>query len=195
MYSTLLHQMNIAVKNESRAITFRHKSKLLNLRKKQKQHQQHDTLPLYVKKTVCNMSPYVLSGEEKLALSFGLDQHVPVKSDNNLINTEFEHYSQNIKNTVPNISDDKMLQLKTQLLSTCEKYNNVKVPFKHRQVIKRLAENKNIMLLRQDKGKGVVIMDKGKYTEKCLDLLNSNQFNKLSQDPTKSVENKVKRAL
>ena len=88
-----------------------------------------------------------------------------------------------------------MLQLKTKLLSTCEKYNNIKVPFKHRQVIKRLAENNNILLLRQDKGKGVVIMDKGKYTEKCLNLLNSNQFNKLSHDPTKSVENKVKRAL
>ena len=195
MYSTLLHQMNIAVKSKSRAITFCHKKKLLNQRKKQKQHQQHDTLLLYVKKTVCNMSSYVLSDEEQLAQSFGLDQHVPVKCDNNLVNTEFEHYFQNIKNTVPNISDDKMLQLKTKLLSTCEKYNNIKVPFKHRQVIKRLAENKNIMLLRQDKGKGVVIMDKGKYTEKCLDLLNSNQFNTLSQDPTKSVENKVKRAL
>ena len=193
MYSTLLHQMNIAVKGKSRAITFRHKKKLLNLRKKQKQHQQHDTLPLYV----CNMSSYVLSDEEQLALSFGLDQHVPVKCDNNLINTEFEHYFQNIKNTVPNISDDKMLQLKTKLLSTCEKYNNVKVPFKHRQVIKRLAENKNIMLLRQDKGKGVVIMDKGNYTGKCVNLLNSNQFNKLSHNPTlwKSVENKIKRAL
>ena len=140
------------------------------------------------------MSSYVLSDEEQLALSFGLDQHVLVKCDNNLINTEFEHYFQNIKNTVPNISDDKMLQLKTKLLSTCEKYNNVKVPFKHRQVIKRLAENKN-MLLRQDKAKGVVIMGKGKYTEKCLDLLNSNLFNKLSQDPIKSVENKGKRAL
>ena len=88
-----------------------------------------------------------------------------------------------------------MLQLKTKLLSTCEKYNNIKVPFKHRQVIKRLAENNNIMLLRPEKGKGVVIMDKGKYTEKCLNVLNSNQFNKLRHDPTKSVENKVKRAL
>ena len=42
------------------------------------------------------------------------------------------------------------------------------------------------MLLPQDKVKGVVIMDKGKYTEKCLNLLNSNQFNKLSHDPNKS---------
>ena len=52
----------------------------------------------------------------------------------------------------------------------CEKYNNIKVPFKHRQVIKRLAENNNIMLLRQDKGKGVVIMDKGKHTEKSIEF-------------------------
>ena len=105
--------------------------------------------------------------------------------------------SLNIKNTVTKISDEKILQPKTKLLSTCEKYNNIKIPFKHRQVIKRLAENNNIMLLRQDKGKGVVIMDKGNYTEKCVNLLNSNQFNKLSHNPTlwKSVENKIKRAL
>ena len=51
------------------------------------------------------------------------------------------------------------------------------------------------MLLCQDKGKGVVIMDNRKYTEKCLNLLNLNQFSKPSHDPTKSVENKVKGAL
>ena len=138
------------------------------------------------------MSSYVLSDEEQLALSFGLERHVLVKCDNNLINTEFEHYFQNIKNTVPNINDEKMLQLKTKLFSTREKYNNVKVPFKHRQVIKRLVETKNIMLLRKDKGKGVVIMDKGKYTEKCINLLDSNQ---VSHDLSKSAESKVKRAL
>ena len=60
MYSTLLHQMNIAVKSKSRAITFRHKKKLLNLREKQKQHQHHDTLLLYVKKlcAICHHTSY-----------------------------------------------------------------------------------------------------------------------------------------
>ena len=38
-------------------------------------------------------------------------------------------------------------------------------------------------------------MNKGKYIEKCLNLLHPNQFNKLGHDPTKSVKNKVKRAL
>ena len=84
-----------------------------------------------------------------------------------------------------------MLQLKTKLLSTCEKYNSIKVPFKHGLVVKRPAENSNIMLQFQEQvkeGKGVVIMDKRKYSEKSLNLLNSNQFNKLSHDPTKYQE-------
>ena len=62
-------------------------------------------------------------------------------------------------------------------------------------MIKRLAENKGIIVLRQDKGNGVVIMHRGKYTEECLNMLNSNQFKKLDHDPTKAVENKIKRAL
>ena len=62
-------------------------------------------------------------------------------------------------------------------------------------MIKRLAENKGIVVLRQDKGKGLVIVHRGKYTEKCLNMLNSNQLKKLDHDPTKAVENKIKRAL
>ena len=32
-------------------------------------------------------------------------------------------------------------------------------------------------------------------TDKCLNMLNSNQFKKLDHDPTKAVENKIKIAL
>ena len=38
-------------------------------------------------------------------------------------------------------------------------------------------------------------MDKGIHTQRCLNLLNSDQFNKLSHNPAKPVENKLKRAL
>ena len=109
------------------------------------------------------------------------------------MNAEFDYYFQNIKNTGPNISVEKILQIKTELLPTREKYSSIKVPFKHRQMIKQLAENNSIMLLRQDKDKGLVIMDKEKYTKKHLNLLNPNQCNKLSDDLTKTVENKIKR--
>ena len=34
-------------------------------------------------------------------------------------------------------------------------------------------------------------MDKAKYTYKCLEILETNQFTKLNHDPTKSVEGKI----
>lgn len=51
------------------------------------------------------------------------------------------------------------------------------------------------MLLRQDKGRGIVIMDKNKYTSKCLNILNTPQFKKLNRDPTKPLEEKIQRAV
>ena len=50
-------------------------------------------------------------------------------------------------------------------------------------------------MLRQDKGRGVVDIDQKKYTEKCMDMLNTKQFHKLDKDPTKTFETKVQRAV
>ena len=100
LYSTVLYRINIAVESKVRAISFRHKKKMENLKNKQQNKQLKDDHPLiYIKHTVCNISSNVLSDEEQLALSFGLDQHVPVKSDKNLINTDFEHYKMPINGT------------------------------------------------------------------------------------------------
>ena len=62
-------------------------------------------------------------------------------------------------------------------------------------VIKTLAKNKNIVIMKQDKGSGVVIMDKSKYIEKFLQHLDTPNFTKLSTDITKSIESKVQRTL
>ena len=45
--------------------------------------------------------------------------------------------------------------------------------------------------MKQDKGRGVVIMDKSKYTGKGLTILSIKQLQKLKLDPTKSTEEKV----
>jgi len=50
-------------------------------------------------------------------------------------------------------------------------------------------------LLKQDKGRGIVILDKNKYTAKCLNLLQSDQFVKLKKDPTKTIETKIQKAV
>ena len=53
----------------------------------------------------------------------------------------------------------------------------------------------DIAVLKADKGIGVVIMNRDKYHEKCLELLDTEQFQKLNHDPTKTTERKVQNAF
>ena len=38
-------------------------------------------------------------------------------------------------------------------------------------------------------------MDSSKYTEKCLELLENDQFAKINDDPTKRIESKIQRCV
>ena len=71
-----------------------------------------------------------------------------------------------------------------KLRNTCKKYCKIKVPFKYKEVIKKLSNNNSIVILKQDKGRGVVIMNRSAYLGKRFTLLNTSQFNKLTKDPT-----------
>ena len=64
-----------------------------------------------------------------------------------------------------------------------------------KRVINNLSKREDIITMKQDKGRRVVIMDKTKYTDKCLALLSIKQFQTLNFDPTKSTESKVQRML
>ena len=50
-------------------------------------------------------------------------------------------------------------------------------------------------MMKQGKGRGVVVTDRPKYTEKFLNILQTEKFTKLRHDPTKSIENKIQREL
>ena len=71
------------------------------------------------------------------------------------------------------------MALKTKLRHTFEKYGQIKVPYKYRTVINNLRRNKDLVILKQDKGKGVVLLDRTVYTEKCLSIFNTQQFQQL----------------
>ena len=49
--------------------------------------------------------------------------------------------------------------------------------------------------MKQDKGTGVVLLDKTKYIEKCFSIINTNKFNKLDKNPRVSYEAKIQRTL
>ena len=58
-----------------------------------------------------------------------------------------------------------------------------------------MSTNKEICLLKQDKGRGIVIIDNSKYTEKCLELLDSDKFIEIDDDPTQNFEIRVQKCL
>ena len=64
-----------------------------------------------------------------------------------------------------------------------------------KDILENLYRNKDISVLRQDKGRGVVLMDKCDYLEKSKHFLDGLEFHKLETDPTKSFQARVQRTL
>ena len=77
---------------------------------------------------------------------------------------------------MPNIPENELQQVKTKLKNTCEHYCNIEVPWKQRQIIQSLSQREGITIMKASKVQSVVIINKSKYLEKCLTLLNSEQF-------------------
>ena len=74
-------------------------------------------------------------------------------------------------------------------------YSKVKILYRYQHVIDNLSKNKSIIIVRQDKGLGVTILDRKDYIEKCLNILDTKQFRKLSKDPTKTLERNMQHVL
>ena len=87
--------------------------------------------------------------------------------------------------------ENEINKLKTKLRSTCEKYSNIKVPHTQGKIIPDLSNRDNIILLKQNKGQGVIVMDRSKFTEKCLEVLSTKQFTVVENDLTKTLESKI----
>ena len=186
--------MLLAIKSKVKSISRHHQEKLIKFRNRQITPEKISENK-YIKHTVHNFSSYQLSEEEYKALPYGLDHHVPSKTNNNAINTQFEKFYQRILYNISHIPDDQLAVLKTRIPNTCHKYNRINVPYRYRQIIRNLSNNGKIKVLKQDKDRGVVIMDSSQYMKKCLDMLNNDNFIKLTDDPTKSIEGKIQRAI
>ena len=177
--NTVFHQLNVALKSKLKVVTSRHQNKLSNLRKQEKAKTIESKIH-YIKKTVHNFSSYQLSTDEYTALSYGLDHHIPTRLNNNRIHTEFEQFYEGILKEISHLPENYLSSLKTKLRNICQKYSKIHVPYKYKKIIDELSGNKDLCILKQDKGSGVMLMDKTKYTKKCLEILETNQFPKLN---------------
>ena len=184
LFNGVIYSLDKSIEQKSITVTKRHEKKLVNFWK-DKRLTFGESIK-YIRHTLHNFSWYQLSSKEEEALSPVLDEHIPSVCNLNKLFREFEMFYQNILKDISHLDNDVITRLKTKLRHTCDKYSRIKVPYKYRNVITNLRRNKQLVILKQDKGRGVVLLHKTKYVEKCLSIINANKFKKLDKNPTVS---------
>ena len=58
-----------------------------------------------------------------------------------------------------------------------------------------MRRNKDLVILKQDKGKGIVLLNRTVYIDKWLSILNTQQFQQLDISPTAANEIEIQGAL
>ena len=96
---------------------------------------------------------------------------MPHRLNRNGMITEFEYFYQQMSYHTTYLSHNDQEELKSKLRRVCENYIKIRIPYKYKTVIQNLSQNRNIVLLNQDKGQGIVILDRAKYNEKCMTLI------------------------
>ena len=79
----------------------------------------------------------------------GLDRHIPGNVTRNEINTELEHFYQSIVGDVFDLRQHNIDRIKIKLRSVCEKYHNLKLPYKHRDKQLILEQKNRYVIARQ----------------------------------------------
>ena len=82
-------------------------------------------------------------------------------------------------------------QLKSKIQRTCENYYRIKIPYQYEEIIKKLSNKNDIIILRQDNRRGVVVLNRTSYIEKSFNIFTRDQIKVFENDPTKTLESKV----
>ena len=138
----------------------------------------------------------MLSDEEVQVLSKTLDHYIPAAdSRSKRTQVEFERFYNEILSNATNLNADQKISLKTSFLNTFDKYSKIKVSSEEKILIESLYKSQDITVLRQDKGRGVVILNKSDYIDKCEGFLDSPGFELLPDDPTSTFQKDVQDTL
>ena len=113
-----------------------------------------------VENIIHNFSSYKLTPEEEHALSFSLDDHIPTKQNDVKIITEFDRLLLPNTKLTSQLDQQRQDELKSKIGRTCENYSRVNVPYRYQKIIDNISKNKDIILIKKGKGRGVVILDK-----------------------------------
>ena len=194
LFHALRYQIRSVIDTKRKKWESVHQRKLLALREANTLKRKPDA-PRIRPGIIHNFSSYVLSDREVEVLSYSLDHYVPGRENGKRTQVEFERFFQEILPYTMHLPAEEKDDLKLKFLRTYNKYSKVKVPNEDKEVLERLYKNKEILILRQDKGRGVVLMNKVDYLNKSKAFLDGVEFERLDTDPTKSFQTKVQDTL
>ena len=193
-YQAIKYRIRNRVQKEKTKWLKTHARKLETLRQ-QIPARNKNTLQKFAVNVIHNFSSHILSKREREVLSYTLDHYVDFKVDVKRIEVEFEKLYQDIVPHTTHLTADDKVEMKSKFLSIFQRYSKIRYKNEDRFVIEGLKKNDNIFILKQDKGRGLVIMNRSDYIKKCDDFLSTDNFQKLDSNPTKSFQSKVQRTL
>ena len=120
----------------------------------------------------------------KNGLSYAIPQRSINKTD---IFTTFEKLNRYLCTELKNTEDTETLRAELSQLANSyySKYKQSTQTLKKHGILKKVRQNKDIVITYPGKGKGVVIMNRKDYVKAMYDILDSNsKFKKLKKDPT-----------
>ena len=168
------HNINKVISKKRTDWMKTHHKKIENLKRTQNKINNIRNRP--TENIIHNFSSYALSEEEKRALSFSLDENIPTKLNENKIQTEFESFYWQLLQHTKHLSQQEQDQLKSKIRRTFGNYARTKTPYKYKKIIENLCNNKNIIILKQDKGCSLVALNCKSYVKKCCKILETGQF-------------------
>ena len=151
LFNALKYKIRININIKKKQGQEIHEKKLNNLRGKTILYDKNN---VFVKNIVHNFSNYMLSAREIKVLSLSLDHCVPLKNNEKRLQTEFERFYQDISFHTTHLRENDKINLKTEFSHTFRKFSKIKCSNDDQEVIDSLAQNKEIVLLKQDKGRG-----------------------------------------
>ena len=140
------------------------------------------TVRNFAPKVIHNFSSYSLSPRELESLSYSLDYAIPGVNDTRSLEVEFENFYQKILPHTTHLSESDKRSLKTRTLTIFNQYDKINCRYEDIDVVRNLSKNKDICIMKQDKGRGVVIVDKTDYIKKCevyFTVINSKSYQKI----------------
>ena len=151
--------------------------------------------------TIVNLADVELSDIEKDVLCRGLDFGIPPHLSRLDIEAEFELGWQQLGDKPT--SEERRKECKATLAGIAQRYAGAKIDStgyplnrQHHEAIKKLKRNKDIVISRPDKGKGVVIMNRSDYIEKMSGILSQeNKFQLIGDAETHDRTIQAERAL